>query len=367
MQSLLSIFREVRDPRDFNARHELPAILFIALAATLCGAKSCVGIADFAAAYVELLTEIVDLPHGAPSHDCFSRVFRLLDPEEMVQVFTRFVAALREGIGLGPANGVVAIDGKCLRRGYERGRSFMPPLMVSVWDTDTRLSLTTRHAPGGNEVAATLAALKGLVLKGCIVTADALHCHPAMAAAVRETGAHYALKLKANNGPLFKCVEAAFAEADKKGKLAFHEESEFAHDRHERRHASVIKRPKNAPDFPDLAAVGRIVAERQVGNGKITKRTHYVVMSQRLTPIRMLEVTRTHWCVENQQHWPLDVVFREDDARTRKDYGPQNLGVMRRVAIDILRAHPDKRSVGRKMNLAAWKQDFFFDLFTHLR
>src|SRR5258708_38785187 len=193
MQSLLSIFREVRDPRDFNARHELPAILFIALAATLCGAKFCVGIADFAAAYVERLTEIVDLPHGAPSHDCFSRVFRLLDPEEMVQVFTRFVAALREGIGLGPADGVVAIDGKCLRRGYERGRSFMPPLMVSVWDTDTRLSLTTRHAPGGNEVAATLAALKGLVLKGCIVTADALHCHPAMAAAVPQTGAHYAL------------------------------------------------------------------------------------------------------------------------------------------------------------------------------
>jgi DDE family transposase len=188
MQSLLSIFREVRDPRDFNARHELPVILFIALAATLCGAKSCVAIADFAATYVGLLKEIVDLPHGAPSHDCFSRVFRLLDPEETLQALTRFVAALREGLGLGPANGVVAIDGKRMRRGYERGRACMPPLMVSVWDADTRLSLSARHAPGGNEVAATLAALKSLVLKGCIVTADALHCHPAMAAEVRKTG-----------------------------------------------------------------------------------------------------------------------------------------------------------------------------------
>jgi DDE_Tnp_1-associated len=117
------IFREVRDPRDFNARHELPAILFIALAATLCGAKSCVAIADFAATYVELLKEIVDFPHGAPSHDCFSRVFRLLDPEETLQALTRFVAALREGLGLGPAKGVVAIDGKRMRRGYERGRA----------------------------------------------------------------------------------------------------------------------------------------------------------------------------------------------------------------------------------------------------
>jgi predicted transposase YbfD/YdcC len=367
MQSLLSIFREVRDPRDFNARHELAAILFIALAATLCGAKSCVAIADYAATYVELLAEIIDLPHGAPSHDCFSRVFRLLDPEETLQALTRFVAALREGLGLGPANGVVAIDGKRMRRGYERGRACMPPLMVSVWDAETRLSLSARHAPGGNEVAATLAALKSLVLKGCIVTADALHCHPAMAAEVLKTGALYALKLKANNAPLFMCVQAAFAAADEKGKLAFHEESEFAHDRHERRRASVIKRPANAPDFPGLAAVGRIIAERQAGNGKLTKTVHYVVLSKRLTPIRMLEVTRTYWCVENQLHWPLDVVFREDDARTRKDYGPQNLAIIRRIAIDILQAHPDNRSVGRKMNLAAWKREFFFDLFTHLR
>src|SRR5713226_5141168 len=254
MQSLLSIFREVRDPRDFNARHELPAILFIALAATLCGAKSCVAMADFAAAYVELLAEIVELPYGAPSHDCFSRVFRLLDPEEMVQVFARFVAALREGLGLGPANGVVAIDGKRMRRGYERGRACMPPLMVSVWDAETRMSLATRHAPGGDEVAATLAALKTLVLKGCIVTADALHCHPRMATAVRERGAHYAFKLKGNHGPLFACAQAAFAAADAKGKLAYYEQSDADHDRRERRRASVIAKPADAPAFPDLAA-----------------------------------------------------------------------------------------------------------------
>jgi hypothetical protein len=110
--------------------------------------------------------------------------------------------------------GPSAVDGKRLRRGYERGRSHMPPLMVSVWDAETRLSLATRHAPGGNEVAATLAVLKSLVLKGCIVTGDALHCHPAMAAEVRTRGARYALKLKANNAPLFNCALGAFAAAD---------------------------------------------------------------------------------------------------------------------------------------------------------
>ncbi|HXZ15551.1 MAG TPA: ISAs1 family transposase, partial [Roseiarcus sp.] len=129
--------------------------------------------------------KIVDLPHGAPSHDSFSRLFRLLDPEEMTEAFARFRTALRAELGLPPAKGVVAVDGKSLRRGYERGRSFMPPLMISVWDAETRLSLASRHAPGGDEVAATLAALKAVTLKGCIVTADALHCHPRMASQIR--------------------------------------------------------------------------------------------------------------------------------------------------------------------------------------
>jgi hypothetical protein len=121
MQALLTILYEVRDPRDINARHPCASLLFIALLATLCGAKSCVDIADFAAAHVEELARIVDLPHGAPSHDCFSRLFRLLDPDEMAQALTRFAKTPREGLGLPAAKGVAAIDGKRLRRGYERG------------------------------------------------------------------------------------------------------------------------------------------------------------------------------------------------------------------------------------------------------
>src|SRR5882724_6602559 len=231
METLITIFREVRDPRDVNSRHLVGSMLFISLAATLCGAKSAVDIADFGEANATMLGEIVELPHGVPSHDCFSRLFRLLDPAELATAFTRFCAALRAGLGLGAPRGVVAVDGKRLRRGYERGRAFMPPLMVSVWYAETRLSLATRHAPGGNEVAATLAALKSLVLKGCIVTGDALHCHPRMATEVRERGAHHAIKLKANHGPLFACAQQAFAAADAKGTLACYEQSDTDHDR----------------------------------------------------------------------------------------------------------------------------------------
>src|SRR6516165_2228006 len=159
METLLTILREVHDPRDMNARHCCASMLFIALIATLCGAKTCVDIADFAAANEAFLAEIADLPHGA-------------------------------------AKGVVAIDGKRLRRGYERGRAFMPPLMLSVWDAETRLSLAARASSDGNEVKAALEALKSLDLKGCTVTADALHCHPEMAKAVKEAGGDYMLKLK---------------------------------------------------------------------------------------------------------------------------------------------------------------------------
>lgn len=366
MQALISILREVRDPRDLNARHDCGSMLFIALMAMLCGGKSCVDIADFAAANEDVLADLVDLPHGAPSHDSFSRLFRLLDPEEMARAFASFAKALRAGLGLGPAKGVVAIDGKRLRRGYERGRAFMPPLMISVFDAETRLSLAARASGDGDEVRATLAALKSLDLKGCIVTADALHCHPKMAEAVRARGGHYALKLKANNGPLHRRAVAAFAAADGRGGAGFAETVSNGHDRSERRRGDVVPAPEETA-FRDLVAFGRIVNERCETGAEARTTVHYVALSKRLDPTRLIEVIRDHWSVENRLHWSLDVVFCEDDARSRKNHAPQNLSFIRRMALDILKAHPDPRSVSRKMKLAMWSKDFFFELFTHMR
>jgi predicted transposase YbfD/YdcC len=358
--------REVRDPRDFNARHDLSAMLFIALAASLCGAKTCVDYSDFAEANEVDLAEIVDLPHGAPSHDSFSRLFRLLDPAEMASALSRFAVALRDALGLGAPKGVVAVDGKSLKRGYDRGRAFMPPLMVGVWDAETRVSIAACRAPGGNEVAGTLAVLKALTLKGSIVTADALHCHPAMAEAVLATGADYALGLKGNHGPLYQAAIAAFAKADDKGFLPFYETTERGHDREEWRCASVLAGPPDAPAFPGLAAIGRIEAERRCG-GKIQTATRYVALSAPLSPARLLEVVRAHWSIENELHWQLDVSFHEDSSRTRKDNAPQNIAVIRRMALDILRTHPEKRSISRKMKRASWNKEFFYDLFAHMQ
>jgi predicted transposase YbfD/YdcC len=367
METLLTILREVRDPRDMNARHNCASMLFIALIAMLCGAKTCVDIADFAAANEEELGRIVDLPHGAPSHDSFSRLFRLLDPEELEGIFARFAKALREGLGLPAAKGVVAIDGKRMRRGYERGKAHMPPLTISVWDAETRLSLAAKASSDGNEVKATLEALKSLDLKGCTVTADALHCHPAMAKAVRAAGAHYALKLKGNNGPLHACAISAFQKTDEAGNATSYEISEQGHDRFECRRVTTVAAPKDAPPLPGLVLFARIESERRKTGGKGETAIHYVALSKRMPPRRVMEIVRMHWSVENSLHWKLDVVFHEDDARSRKNHAPKNLSFIRRMALDILNAHPDNRSVARKMKLAAWSKEFFFELFAYLR
>src|SRR3989442_7919382 len=138
---MMSILREVRDPRDPNAHHVLAEMLFVALAATLCGAKGFVQIAEFGGARRVDMREMVPLEHGMPSHDTFSRVFRRLDPAELARAFTAFMTALRGELGLPPPKGVVAIDGKALRRGYEKGKAHIPPLMVSVWESETRLAI----------------------------------------------------------------------------------------------------------------------------------------------------------------------------------------------------------------------------------
>lgn len=366
MNAMITILREVRDPRDANARHDCASMLFASLVAILCGAKSCVEIADFCAANLADLREFVDFPHGAPSHDCFSRLFRLLDPDELAKALAAFAMALREGLGLGPVQGVVAVDGKRLRRGYERGRAQMPPLMISIWDKETRLSLATRAAQDGNEVKGVLEALKALNLKGCVVTGDALHCHPAMAEAVSAQGAHYALKLKGNNAPLYALAQQTFAQADAAGGAPYKQTEEFAHDRHERRRMTLTPAPASA-NLPGLVMFGRMQSWRAKAGGKAKEHTYYVAFSRRYTPGKALQIVRDYWDVENGLHWRIDMVFDEDDNRTRKNYAPYNLAILRRMAIDMLTHHPDNISIKRKMNKAAWSKDYLLSVFTHMR
>jgi len=362
MERFAECFADLPDPRAENALHDLTEMLFIALLATLCGAKGCCDIELFAKTKETLLRTVLVLEHGVPSHDTFSRLFRMLDPQAFEKAFRRFMQAFAEATRV---EGVVALDGKALKRAYERGKSHMPPIMVTAWSAQTRMALANVLAPGNNEAAAALELINLLLLKGCVVTADALHCHRAMAKEIVERGGDYALAVKDNQPALLRDAKALIAAAERR-RTDPATTKDGRHGRKERRTALVAPAPNMAKthNFPGLKAVARIKSKR--GKDKIVER--YFLLSQTYTAPEVLRIVREHWTIENGLHWPLDVVLDEDLARSRKDNAPANLAVLRRLALNIARAHPDtKTSLRGKLKRAGWDERFLFDMLSHMR
>lgn len=364
MKGFAECFSDLPDPRADNALHDLTEILFIALLATLSGATACTDMALFARLKAYLWQDVLVLENGLPSHDTFSRVFRMLDPAAFEKAFQRFMKAFAQGAKIKPPKGVIALDGKALRRGYERGKSHMPPVMVTAWAAQTRMALANVLAPNNNEAAGALQLLELLQLKGCVVTADALHCHRAMAKAIVARGGDYVLAVKDNQPALLADAKAAIRAAARKGK-ASRTTADAAHGRKEKRKALVapVNDMAQKHDFPGLKAVARITSKR--GNDKTVER--YFLMSKAYSPRDVLGIVRTHWTIENGLHWPLDVVLDEDLARNRKDNAPANLAVLRRLALNVARAHPDTTSLRAKLKRAGWNDAFLFELLGHMR
>ncbi len=364
MDRFYECFGDIEDPRAENAQHDLLEILFIALLASLCGATSCADMAEFGVSKERLLRSVLSLPHGIPSHDTFSRVFRLLDPAGFEAAFRRFMTAFARGAGIKKPKDVVALDGKLLRRSYERGRSAMPCVMVTAWGAATRMSLASTVATDGNETEAALRLVELLQLKGCVVTGDALHCNRAMAEAITARGGDYVLALKSNQRPMRRAAEALLAAAKPTTKSV--SRAERAHGRNETRTAIVVPAPEMALDhgFPGIVAVARVESRRDT-EAPVSR---LFALSKRFAADRLLDIVRDHWGIENRLHWTLDVTFDEDLARNRKDNGPANLAVLRRLALNIANAHPDtKTSLRRKLLRAGWDENFLFDLIRHMR
>jgi predicted transposase YbfD/YdcC len=356
MDRFIECFEEIEDPRAGNARHDLFELLFIALLASLCGAQSCEDMAEFGRCKRDLLGRFLLLRHGIPSHDTFSRVFRLIDPAGFERAFGAFMERFATGL-----RGVVALDGKALRHAYDKGQAHMPAMMVSAFAAETRLTLAGLPATGGDERTAVLELIDLVSLKGCIVTADALHCHDALAARIVAGKGDYALRLKANQPGLLKGALAALAGAGQHSASR----QETRNGRTSTRAATVAPAAAMAVQtgFAGLKAVARLSIEQ---DGAEPEQRFYL-LSRRLTPERLIQVARSHWAIENSLHWVLDTVFAEDNARARKDNAPQNLATIRRLALNIARMHPDKTPMRRKLKRAAWDDNFFFELISHMR
>jgi predicted transposase YbfD/YdcC len=230
------------------------------------------------------------------------------------------------------------------------------------------MALASRKAPGRNEARGALEVLCMLSLEGCIVTGDALHCNRPFANAVLKRGGHYVLALKENQGKLFDAVARRFARAGKRSVAQRIEP--FTHDRHESRRATVFRDTNvgAANRFPGVVALARITARRHPHGKRADKPVvRYYLLSKYIPAKRLLQIVRSHWGIENQLHWVLDVVFSEDGARTRKDNGPENLAILRRFAINIIRSHPERISMRQKVKRAGWDDAFLLDLISHMR
>lgn len=364
----LDVFGEVPDPRDLTAQHELPEILFIALAAVLCGATHCTEMVLFAKNRLDLLRQFIPLEHGVPSHDTFSRVLAALDPVAFNDAFMRFMAAFGQQARIDVPKGQVAIDGKSLRRAYAKGRSHMPPLVVTVFASDTFMSLAQAVAGEGGEAQAAIEALELLSLKGLTVTADALHCHRRMTKTIRDGGGHYVIAIKGNQSKLIGQANTALDAAAASKRTRFHQTEEDGHGRHEVRRAFVVpfaQTPgKNA--LVDLCAVGRVESWRTV-EGKTTHKVRCYALSRKMTAEDLLAIVRRHWRIENNLHWQLDILLGEDQIRGRKNNAPANHAILRRLTLNVLRADPEDIPLSHKRLKARWAEQDLLRLLTHVR
>jgi predicted transposase YbfD/YdcC len=360
-------FASLKDPRiQLKTRHKLIDIIIVTICAVICGADDWTEVVDYAKAKEDWLKKFLALPHGIPSHDTFGRVFSLLRPEEFE---TCFVSWIRTVFKLTDAQ-TVAIDGKTLRRSYDRSSNKAAIHMVGAWAAQNGIALgQLKTEDKSNEITAIPELLKLLDLKGCIVTIDAMGCQKDIAHRIADQGADYVLALKGNQGTLHKDVELFFEDAQQCNfKDIPHDSFETTdgdHGRVEvRRYVTVsdLGWLEDQAKWKNLNLIGMVQSERHLGE-KITRETRYFISSLPNDAKRFGEAVRDHWRIENQLHWVLDIAFREDDSRVRDRNAATNLAILRRFALSLCKQEKTaKVGIKVKRKRAGWNNDYLLTL-----
>jgi predicted transposase YbfD/YdcC len=364
-------FGVLKDHRaSHRIEHKLIDIIIVTICATICGADDWKAIAEYGRTKYNWLKTFLELPNGIPSHDTFNRLFSRLKPEELQRCFIGWMQAVHQVT----EGELLNIDGKNLRGAKEPGNCQSFIHMVSVWSAEQHLVLGQKKVDHkSNEITAIPPLLEMLAIRGCLVSIDAMGCQREIAKAIITEGADYVLALKGNQGNLHEDVVQLFTAARKQNfkniEHQFHSTVEKGHGRNETRSYWVMGNTEYliaAKNWVGLQSIGMVESERKI-NGKSSIEQRYYILSINSDVQRFAQAVRSHWSIENQLHWMLDVSFSEDKVQNYQGYSAENLAVIRHLGINLLSR--DKESqVGMKTKRlkAGWDDNYLKDTLTAL-
>ncbi len=374
MSDLMTHFSKVTDIRppsvpgareEQGKRHPLMDIIAIAIIGVICGADDWVTIEQVGKAKEDWFRKFLKLPHGIPSHDTFGKVFAWMDPDEFQKCFLDWIKEVAEMT----AGQVIAIDGKTVRRSHDRANGKGPIHLVSAWASENELVIGQRKIDDkSNEITAIPELLKLLDIRGCIVTIDAIGTQRGIARAILGQKAEYVLAAKRNQGKLYEDIRHLFQvdreDGFKGSPFDYARTVNKGHGRVEIRKCWVTSAPEYLQymdrdgEWEGLKSIAIVEATRRIGE-KESSEMRYFISSLDVGAEAMLTYIRTHWEVENKLHWCLDMVFREDDNRVRKGHAPENIAIMRKIALNVLRKEKSKkRGAKAKRLICAMDMDY---------
>jgi len=359
-------FSKVKDSRkDRTKEHKLIDILVIAICAIICGAEGWVDIELYGNSKLHWLKTFLALPNGIPSHDTFGRVFSMIDAQQFQLAFYEWVLAVNEII----QGQIINIDGKCLCGSDDQKLGKRAIYMVSAWATENEIVLGQRKVDEkSNEITAIPELLKILSISGCIVTIDAIGTQTNIAKTIMEAHADYVLSVKENQGHLFEDISTLFAvdqaQNFKYASFEYKKTISKGHGRIDIRECWSTSNPaylsliRGLENWVGLHSVTMIINTRIIGD-KETKQVRYYISSLPSNAEKILRAVRKHWSIENKLHWILDVALNEDHSRVRKNQAPENLAVLRHIALNLLKQEKTaKGGIHAKQLQAGWKEDY---------
>jgi predicted transposase YbfD/YdcC len=358
--TLLEHFRSIPDYREnHNKRHILVEIIAMAVCCTICGANAITEIEVIAKAKKAWFQTFLTLPAGIPSHDTFGRVLAHINPQAIQRCFLSWVQATFPQLDTQQ----IALDGKEIHHSIDPDNDYANLRMISAWAVEQGIVLGQVVVDDtSNEITALPVLLELIDVRDCDITADALHSQTNTVQAMRVAGAHYTIGVKANQKTLYQDIISTFTtlQTEHLPTLPMYETVEKGHGRIETRRYWVtddLSQLSTRDAWKDLQSIGKVEAERQIGT-QVSHSTRYFISSRDATVERFASRVRSQWQIENQLHWRLDVIMDEDTAHIRVNHGPENMAVLRHMAINLLKHEKSRISLQSKRLQAACDNEY---------